>query len=72
MGDNITPARQGEPRPVTPLCRVGDEVTFKFEGNLRARVEGYEVVDGRLRLSCRATLDFLVPHSQVVSVEPEG
>lgn len=72
MGEHITPAQQGEPHTVTSLCRVGDEVTFKFEGNLRARVEGYEVVDGKLRLDCRASLCFLVPHSLVVSVEREG
>lgn len=57
---------------VTPLCRVGDEVVFRFEGNLRARVEGFEVVGGRVRLDCRASLAFLVPHSAVVAVEREG
>jgi hypothetical protein len=67
-----TPSGGADACPVTPLCRVGDEVTFKFEGNLRARVEGYEVTDGRVCLSCRATLDFSVPYSQIVSVEREG
>lgn len=61
-----------KPVPITPLCRVGDEVVFRFEGNLRARVQGFEVVGGRVRLDCRATLAFLVPHSAVVAVEREG
>jgi hypothetical protein len=61
-----------KPRHVTPLCRVGDEIVFRFEGNLRARVEGFEVVGGRVRLDCRASLTFLVPYSKVVCVEREG
>lgn len=63
---------EGQPHCVTPLCLVGDEVIFRFEGNLRARVEGFEVVGGRVRLDCRASLIFLVPLSQVVCVEREG
>jgi hypothetical protein len=38
-----TPSDEGGPRPVAPIYRVGAEVIFKFEGNLRARVEGYEI-----------------------------
>lgn len=66
-----TPSDEGGPRPVSPIYRVGAEVIFKFEGNLRARVAGYEVVDGRVRLDCRASFHFLVPLSLVVGVEPE-
>jgi hypothetical protein len=50
---------------------VGDEVIFKFEGNLRARVEGYEIVDGKPWLVTRALLGFKVPFSKVVGVERE-
>lgn len=66
------PSDEGGPRPVSPIYRVGDEIIFKFEGNLRARVAGYESVDGQVRLDCRATLHFLVPLSHVVGIEPEG
>lgn len=61
----------GKPSPAPPAYRVGDEIIFKFEGNLRARVEGYEVVGGRVWLAARASLAFLVPPSQVVGVERE-
>lgn len=70
MRDDIPPDGGG-PRPASPTYRVGDTIIFKYEGNLRARVEGYEVVGGELRLDCRASLAFLVPLSQVVGVEPE-
>lgn len=66
-----TPSDGGSPRPASPIYRVGDTIIFKYEGNLRARVEGYENVGGELRLDCRASLAFLVPLSQVVGVEPE-
>ena len=65
------PSDEGGPRPVSPTYRVGDEIIFKFEGNLRARIAGHEVVDGQVRLDCRASLHFLVPLSQVVGVESE-
>jgi hypothetical protein len=55
-----------------PVYNVGDEIIFKFEGNLRARVEGYEIVDGRPWLVTRALLCFKVPFSKVVGVEREG
>jgi hypothetical protein len=54
-----------------PVYRVGDEIIFGFEGNLRARVEGYEIVDGRPWLVARALLGFKVPFSKVVGVERE-
>jgi hypothetical protein len=64
--------------PVLHLCsmssiyRVGDTVVFKYEGNVRATVEGSEVIGGRVWLRCRAALDFEVPASQVVGVERES
>lgn len=61
----------GTPLPGSPVYRVGDTIIFKFEGNIRARVESYEVVDGNVRLDARAFLDFLVPVSLVVGVERE-
>ena len=67
-----TPSDGGGPRPASPIYRVGDTIIFKYEGNLRARVEGYDNVGGELRLDCRASLAFLVPYSQIVAVEREG
>jgi hypothetical protein len=56
----------------SPSYRVGDEIVFKYEGNVRATVEGYELVGGKLRLRARASIIFLVPSSQVIAVESEG
>lgn len=72
MKKNSTPSNEGKPCPAPPPYQVGDEIIFKYEGNLRARVEGYEIVDGQVRLDCRASHSFLVPLSQVVGVEQEG
>jgi hypothetical protein len=58
--------------PAPPAYHVGDEIVFKFEGNLRARVTGFEEVGGRTWLEARARLRFLVPPSLVVGVEREG
>ena len=55
-----------------PAYSIGDEIVFKFEGNLRARVAGFEEVGGRTWLDARARLRFLVPPSLVVCVEREG
>jgi hypothetical protein len=66
------PSNEGGPRPVSPVYRVGDTVVFKYEGNIRARVEGYEVVEGKVWLECRALLSFTMPQSRVVGVEREG
>ncbi len=57
---------------MSPVYRAGDTVVFKYEGNVRARVEGSEVVDGRVWLRCRAALDFEVPASQIIAVGREG
>jgi hypothetical protein len=66
MPQNITGE---EPRPPAPICRTGDEITFKFEGNVRATVEGFEEVGGTLWVVARASLRFTVPPSLVVGVE---
>lgn len=67
-----TPSEEGKPsHSVSPIYRVGDTIIFKFEGNIRARVEGYEIADGRVWLDARALLGFKVPSSQVIGVEPE-
>lgn len=63
--------REDEPAPI-PAYRVGDEIVFKYEGNVRATVEGYEMFGGKMRLRARATLIFLVPSSQVVAAEREA
>ncbi len=71
MEEELTPSGGGEVCPVSPIYRVGDTVVFKYEGNVRATVEGYELLGGKLRLRCRAEVYFLVPASQVVDVERE-
>jgi hypothetical protein len=71
MAEDSTPSGEGKPCPVSPVYRVGDTVVFKYEGNVRARVEGSEVVGGRVWLRCRAELEFEVPTSQLIGVERE-
>ena len=71
MKKDTTPLRRGKPCPAWPAHRVGDTVIFKYEGNLRARVEGYEEVNGEAWLKCRADLDFLILPVNLVGVEPE-
>lgn len=66
-----TTERENEER-LRPIYRVGDEIVFAYEGNLRAQVEGYEIVDGKPWLVTRALLYFKVPFSKVVGVEREG
>jgi hypothetical protein len=73
---NTTPppadaGREDESTP-SPTYRVGDEIVFKYEGNVRATVEGYELVGGKVRLRARAQIVFLVPSSQVLAVDREG
>lgn len=72
MDEELTPSDGGEVCPVTPAYRAGDTIVFKYEGNVRATVEGCELIDGRLWIQCCATVDFKVPASQVVGVEREG
>jgi hypothetical protein len=71
MEEELSPSDEGAVCPVSPIYRVGDTVVFKYEGNARATVEGYELLDGKVRLRCRAEISFLVPASQVVGVERE-
>jgi hypothetical protein len=54
---------------VVPIYRPGDEITFKYEGNVRATVEGSEVIGGKTWLVARASLEFKVPASQVLRAE---
>ena len=72
MEEETKPSDEGYVCPESPAYRVGDIVIFKYEGNVRARVEGSEVVGGRVWLECRAELNFRVPASQVIGVEREG
>jgi hypothetical protein len=72
MEEEVTPSSEGEVCLVSPTYRVGETIIFKYEGNVRATVEGSEVIGGRVWLRCLAALDFEVPASQVVGVEREG
>ena len=72
MEEELTPSGGGVVCPVSPIYRAGDTVVFKYEGNVRANVEGYELEGGRLWLRCRAELAFEVPASQIIEVEREG
>lgn len=72
MDEELTPSDGGKVCLVSPIYRAGDTVVFKYEGNVRATVAGYELLDGKVRLRCRAEISFLVPPSQVVGVERES
>jgi hypothetical protein len=71
MEEEFTPSDEGKLCLVSPIYRVGDTIVFKYEGNVRALVEGYQIENGKVRLRCRAEISFLVPASQVVGVERE-
>lgn len=64
------PKRPDEPPP-PPLYRLGDEIIFKYEGNIRARVVGFETIGGESRPVARALLEFTVPPSLIAGVEGE-
>lgn len=66
-----TKPSEGYVCPASPAYRAGETIIFKYEGNVRARVEGCKVRGGRAWLRVRAELYFEVPASQVVGVEPE-
>ena len=54
------------------VYRIGDVIVFKYEGNVRAKVTGHQVISGREWVEARAAdIEFLVPAHQVVGVEPE-
>ena len=66
MSKNIT---REEPHSPAPIYRTGDEITFKFEGNVRATVKGSEVVDGKLWLIAHVEHSFHVPAGRVLHCE---
>jgi hypothetical protein len=69
MAENSTIAPGGK---AAPHYRVGDTIVFKFEGNIRARVEGHQIIDDKVWLEARADLlSFVVPSSEVIGVEPK-
>jgi hypothetical protein len=45
---------------VSRTYRAGETIIFKYEGNVRATVEGCELLDVKLRWRCRAEICFLV------------
>jgi hypothetical protein len=55
---------------VSPIYRIGNEITFPYEGNIRATVEGFEVIDGVLWLSAVTNVSFQLPVGRVVHFEP--
>jgi len=68
------PGEAGRPDGPTPppAYRLGDEIIFKYEGNIRARVVGFETVGGESWPVACATLEFTVPPSLIAGVEGEG
>ena len=68
MSDDNTRGTRDTPL-IAPIYRAGDEITFKYEGNIRATVDGSEVINGKTWLVARASLEFKVPASQVVRAE---
>ena len=69
MAENSTTAPHGN---VSPLYRLGDTIVFKYEGNVRARVTGHQVIGGKVWIEAHAAdLTFLVPAAQVVGTEPQ-
>jgi hypothetical protein len=73
---DTTPAPGGAGRPdgptPPPAYILGDEIIFKYEGNIRACVVGHETVGGESWPVARATLEFTVPPSLIAGVEREG
>jgi hypothetical protein len=62
---------EDEPVPF-PAYHLGDEIVFKYEGNLRARVTGHKVMGGKVWVEAQATnIEFLIPVCQVIGVEPK-
>ena len=68
MPDDSTRGERDTPT-VAHVYRAGDEITFKYEGNVRATVEGSELIGGRAWVVARASIVFVVPPSMVVNVE---
>lgn len=82
MKSNTRKVRTGRPAPAhpegpneppsRPTYRLGDEIIFKYEGNIRAHVVGFETVGGDSWPVARATLEFTVPPSLIAAIEREG
>ncbi len=69
MAENSTAAPGGKRSPV---YRLGETIVFKYEGNVRARVEGHQIIGGRVWVEARAAdICFLVPVHHIVGTEPE-
>ena len=70
MEENSTPApHRGN---VSSLYRAGDTIVFKYEGNVRARVTGHQVIGGKVWIEAHAAdISFLIPVNRVVGVEPK-
>lgn len=60
--------RQEQPN-VASIYRVGDEVVFHLDTNMRATVESAEIVNGALWVTVSATVSFSVPAGQIIHVE---
>jgi hypothetical protein len=70
MEENSTPAPRGG--KVSSLYRLGDTIVFKYEGNVRARVTGHQVIGGKVWIEAHAAdTSFLIPVNHVVGVEPK-
>ena len=69
MAENSTAAPGGKRSPV---YRVGETVVFKYEGNVRAQVEGHQIIGGKVWIEASAAdMSFLVPAYKIVGAEPE-
>lgn len=60
---------RSEQTNVTPIYRPGDEVVFHLDTNMRATVEGFEIVNGVLWVEVSARVSFTLPASHVIHVE---
>jgi hypothetical protein len=70
MAENSIPAPRGG--KVSSLYRLGDTIVFKYEGNVRARVTGHQVIGGKVWIEAHAAdISFLIPVNHVVGVEPK-
>jgi hypothetical protein len=68
MEENSTTAPEGN---ASLHYRTGDTIIFKFEGNIRARVTGHCLMNGKVWIEADGTfMKFTVPCSEVIGVEP--
>ena len=67
--------KDGTPAPPggapSPIVRPGDTIDFKYEGHVRATVESYDFIGGRVWLDAHALIEFKGPTTQVICVEKE-